>query len=334
MPMSMPMNPYGMPPMMGFPAVPGGGGGRIHVNPKFAGSLPKLPMHAMNPADQAARNEMLEKQRQHLLQMQQQRRQQSRQPTDDRRMPASHQKQDVSVSNTTVSRQTHDVGSHVLLNAKRKQGSNMEHDRPLKRSTINDRLNNTQSLVNEDSAASRSPGGFSIKGAAAAAAAAAAQSHSPPHVSDRFANNDSASAAAAQNVRRLTMGHTATRGDRRMSPYARPPPSNQVRNGVRQEAAMPTQPDIKPVSSPIPVSTAGKSAELVITNLINAKVEDIKSLGDKLRLASKIKDIQVHSAEKKANLIFQSIEDAAIFRRSYNKQIIGDDRVNIAFVKK
>ena len=156
--------------------------------------------------------------------------------------------------------------------------------------------------------------GISIKGAAAAAAAAVT---TPPLSSSSSFNSPvRSSAGAPASILSRINNHTRQQGQKRSAPddlnkqHSKRPASNEAVSSLQKQ---PTTP-----SSPIPISTTGKSSKLIISNLSDAvTVKEIRALGQTVQ--GGIKDIDIDRDTQKATVVFNNAEAAVIFRRKYNR---------------
>lgn len=155
--------------------------------------------------------------------------------------------------------------------------------------------------------------GISIKGAAAAAAAAV--STSPPPSSSRSPVRSSA--GAPPSILSRINNHTRQQGQKRSAQddinrqHPKRPASNETVPSLQKQST--TTP-----SSPIPISTTGKSSKLVVSNLSDTVAEkELRDLGQTIR--GGIKDIDIDREAQKATVIFNNAEAAVIFRRKYNR---------------
>ncbi|KAI7875948.1 hypothetical protein K492DRAFT_172944 [Lichtheimia hyalospora FSU 10163] len=291
--MMMMMQAARYPPHPGFP--PGFPPGKaIHINPKFAAKRPDLFNNGPPTSAPVETNSMS--------------------------LPTANPSQDA------LQRQREHILEQQRKRRERKAaemntGGSMDAGQKRKADSDNDRAPKRPFAIKGLGAK-----GISIKGAAAAAAAAVT---APPLSSPSSPNSSARSSAGAPaSILSRINNHTRQQGQKRSAPddlnkqHPKRPASNETVSSLQKQPATP--------SSPIPISTTGKSSKLVISNLSDAvTVKEIRALGQTVQ--GGIKDIDIDRDTQKATVTFNNAEAAVIFRRKYNRSLLGENHIQVSF---
>ncbi|KAI8354621.1 hypothetical protein EDC96DRAFT_516718 [Choanephora cucurbitarum] len=140
-------------------------------------------------------------------------------------------------------------------------------------------------------------------------------------------------------------GMAAARGIRTLSTPSPRPTVRSTHEDIKSRLQAPRKPDIlsrlsqpgsrpseQVMSTPVPISTSGKSNTVVIQGFDDSvQQRDIVSMAK--TMPGGYQDIQFDRQSKQAIVKFSTVETAVTFRRKYNRSQMGDKHIVVAFQK-